>query len=112
MIRAKIYLDEEVDLIADMLRAQGFDALTAQDAGRKGKIDPEQFEFAIQKVMVVLTHNRVDFERLAVEYFEAERNHFEIIIAVQRPPRVVSLRTLNILHRYSADDLKNQLYYI
>lgn len=113
MIRAKVYLDEDVDLITgDMLRAQGFDALTVQGAGRKGKIDHEQFEFAIRDEMVVLTHNRIDFERLAVEYFESERNHFGIIIAVQRPPRIISLRTLNIPHRYSADDMSDQLYYI
>ncbi len=113
MIRAKVYLDEDVDLIvADMLRSQGFSALTAQDAGRKGKIDADQLEFAVQNGMVVLTHNRIDFERLAVEYYELDRDHAGIILAIQRQPKEISTRTLRILNRLSANEIRNQLYYI
>ena len=113
MIRASVYLDEDVDLIiADMLRSQGFAALTTQAAGRKAQGDSEQLEFAIRNGMVVLTHNRIDFQRLAVEYFESGRSHAGIILAIQRPAKEISTRTLRILDRFSADEMRNQLYYI
>lgn len=98
MIRASVYLDEDLDvIIADMLRAQGFAALTLQDVDRKGKPDPEQLGFAIENQMVMLTHNRSDYQRLAIEYFETGRSHSGIILAKQRLPKEISTRTLGIL---------------
>jgi uncharacterized protein with PIN domain len=61
----RLYLDEDVDvLVAEMVRAHGFDALTTREAGRLGESDEAQLTFATAEGRVFLTHNRVHFERL------------------------------------------------
>ena len=68
---AEVYLDEDVDVvIADMLKARGFEAVTARDAGRLGATDIEQLAYAAGQQMVLLSHNRVDFEALQRQYLE------------------------------------------
>ena len=95
MIRAHIYLDEDMDpIVTAMLRSQGFSVTTTQEEGRKGKQDADQLEFACENALVMVTHNRVDYQRLGVEYFESGRSHFGIILAIQRPTRQVSTRIL------------------
>ncbi len=43
----KIYLDEDVNvLLAKLVRLQNFKTLTVSEAGRKGKTDAEQLEYA------------------------------------------------------------------
>lgn len=75
-IFAKVFLDEDVDIIvADIIRSHGFEALTTQEAGRKGSSDADQLDFACEKSYVILTHNRVDFERLALNYFSSNSHH-------------------------------------
>jgi len=44
----ELYLDEDVDvLLAELLRARGFSALTAKDAGNRGLSDANQLAFAV-----------------------------------------------------------------
>lgn len=113
MIRAKIYLDEDVDIIvADMFRSQGYVALTTQEAKRKSFSDSDQLKFATENGMAILTHNRTDYETLAIRYFESGLTHAGIIISVQRLPRSIATRTFKILQRYSAEEIINQVYYI
>ncbi len=64
-----LYLDEDVDiLLAELVRARGFDILTTQEAGQIGQKDPEQIAFAVSQERTFLTHNRVDFERIYGEF--------------------------------------------
>ena len=59
-----IYLDEDVDvLIADLLRARGFVAMTTRDTGNLGVSDSHQLNYAVSGQKALLTHNRVDFGR-------------------------------------------------
>jgi predicted nuclease of predicted toxin-antitoxin system len=109
----KVYLDEDVNvLVAEIIYSRNFEALTVSEAGRKGKSDAEQLEFAINGKYAILTHNRVDYEDLAKEYFESGRNHCGIIIAVRRSPNKIAERLLEILNDFTADELKNQIIYI
>ena len=72
----RIYLDENVSVVvAEILRSRGFEALTAQEAGNKSLSDNKQLEFASANGMAVLTHDRVDFERLATDYFHNDKSH-------------------------------------
>jgi predicted nuclease of predicted toxin-antitoxin system len=109
----ELYLDEDVDvLVADLVRARGFKAVTTQEAGRKKKDDAEQLVFAASQQWTLLTHNRVDFEELAQQYFAAGKTHSGIIIAARRAPYEIARRLLVILNHVTADEMANQIRYI
>jgi predicted nuclease of predicted toxin-antitoxin system len=108
-----VYLDEDVDvLVASLLRSRGFEATTAHQAGQLGKTDAEQLEYAVSQRAAILTHNRTDFEDLAREYFEQEKLHYGIIIAVRNSYQEIVQRLLTILNSTTADEMENQLLYI
>jgi hypothetical protein len=109
----ELYLDEDVDvLVADLVRARGFKAVTTQEAGRKSKGDDEQLAFAAGQQLVLLTHNRVDFEALAQRYFTDGKTHGGIIIAARRDPYEIAKRLLVILNHVTADEMTDQIRYI
>jgi predicted nuclease of predicted toxin-antitoxin system len=109
----ELYLDEDVSvLIADLIRAQGFSVMTTHQAGNLGKSDAEQFDFATNQRKVLLTHNRIDFENLAKKYFDENKTHHGIIIAVRRLPNEMVQRILKILNNITADEIINQILYI
>lgn len=108
-----VYLDEDVDvLVASLLRSRGFEATTAQRAGQLGKTDAEQLDYAVSQKAAILTHNRIDFEDLVLEYFEQERLHCGIIIAVRNPYLEIVQRLLTIMNSTTADEMENQILYI
>lgn len=83
----ELYLDEDVNvLVADLLRARGFGAITAREAGQLQKSDAAQLAYAISQSKVLLTHNRVDFEALAQSYFAAGQMHCGLILATRNQP--------------------------
>jgi len=110
---ARLYLDEDVPVqVAEILRGHGYDVRTARDEGMLGTSDTEQLTFATQQGRVFVTHNRTDFEKLAVQYFEDGRTHGGIICAVRRPPGECARRLRSLLNECTAEDFENQLLYI
>jgi hypothetical protein len=108
-----IYLDEDVDvLVADLLRARGFVAVTTRDAGNLGTNDSHQLGHAVATQQAILTHNRVDFEALANSYRASAQSHFGIIIAVRHPAHEIVRRLLLILNQVTADEMVDMLRYI
>ena len=109
----KLYLDEDVDvLVAELILSQGFQAITTNEVRRKGEEDPQQLEYAVSQQCAIVTHNRVDFEMLAQQYFADGQTHHGIIIAVQRQPNKIAELLLNILNNFTADEMVNQIIYI
>ena len=109
----ELYLDEDVDvLIAHLLRARGFDALTTQEAGLIASSDEEQLAFAARIGKTFLTHNRADFETLTGEYLSASKDHYGVIIAVRHHPYEILRRLLILLNQVTTDEMKNQLRYV
>jgi predicted nuclease of predicted toxin-antitoxin system len=109
----ELYLDENVSvLVAQLVRARGFAATTTQEAGQAGKSDPEQLAYATSRRWAILTHNRVDFERLAAQHFTTGQTHCGIIIAVRRSPYEIVRRLMEILNHVTADEIENQVRYI
>ena len=107
-----VYLDEDVYvLIANLLHFRGFSATTTQ-AGQRGKSDAEQLEFATGLGAAILTHNHTDFESLAQEYFNINKSHSGMIIAVRRPYTEIVRRLLTILDSTTSDEMENQILYI
>ena len=108
-----LYLDEDVNvLIAELLRARGFDALTARDANRLQAKDSEQFAYAVSQKRTIVTHNRVGFEELVRRYFDSGQMHYGVIFAVRRSPQEITQRLLAILNQVTADEMQNQVRYI
>lgn len=109
----ELYLDEDVSrFVAVLLRARGFKVITTQEAGNIGATDEQQLAFAAENQLTLLTHNRVDFERLVQQYFEQNRDHFGVIIALRRPPNEIVARLLRILNTRTWDEMRNQVVYI
>lgn len=109
----KVYLDEDVHvLVADLVRARGFQISTTRDANNLGKSDEEQLQYAAQNGLAILTHNRVDFEKLAVDYFNHGRTHTGIIVIARHSPFEIAKRLLLKLNDLTADEMSNQLLYL
>ncbi len=109
----ELYLDEDVDiLVADLVHGYGFIAETTRDAGNLQSTDAEQLEYAVSQQKTLLTHNRVDFEALAMQYFDSGKTHYGIIMATRRSPYEIIRRLLLILNHVTWDEMQNQLRYI
>ena len=110
---AELYLDEDVSVvIGGMLVARGFRALTTRDEGRLRATDEDQLRYAASLKMVLLSHNRVDFEALHRRSLDEGREHWGILIAARRRPPITVEHILRLLDRLTADELKNQLFYV
>ncbi|MBR8837744.1 MAG: DUF5615 family PIN-like protein [Stigonema ocellatum SAG 48.90 = DSM 106950] len=108
-----LYLDEDVNvLVAELLKARGFEATIARDVSKLQKSDAEQLADAVSQRQTLLTHNRVDFEALAKLCFATGQMHYGIIFTVRRPPQQIVQRLLIILNHVTVDDMQNQVRYI
>ncbi|HEY1390502.1 MAG TPA: DUF5615 family PIN-like protein [Ktedonobacterales bacterium] len=109
----ELYIDEDVDvLVADLLRARGFDALTTRDVRRLHATDEEQLAFAASEQRALLTHNRADFEALHQAYMDSGLHHTGILIAVRHPAYEIVRRLLLILNAVTADEMQDQVRYL
>lgn len=82
---AALYTDEDMSaLVATLLKSRGLDVVTVPEQATLGKTDKEQLEFATSIGGCILTHNRVDFERLHLQYMEENKQHFGIIIVLRK----------------------------
>ena len=96
----RLYLDEDVNvLVADLLKARGFDVITARDA--------EQLAYAVSQARTLVTHNRTDFEELVQAYFASGQTHHGVISAVRRSPQEIAQRLLVILNHVTADEMQS-----
>jgi hypothetical protein len=75
----RVCLDDDVDvLLGRLLDARGFDSLSASRAGNLAWPDQRRLEFAAAEERVLITHNRVDFEELAKQWWKQSRDHGQI----------------------------------
>jgi hypothetical protein len=108
-----LYADEDVDvLIKPLLKAKGFTVYTTLDEGMLGKTDREQLEHAISLKAAFLTHNKVDFEKLAGQFLEERKEHFGVILATRRNVYELARRTARFLEMHKMDGIKNRVWYI
>jgi uncharacterized protein with PIN domain len=110
---ATIYTDEDVSkLVATLLRARGFDVTTTIEQGMLSRSDSQQLAYAASVDRCLLTHNRVDFERLHLEYMTAGWEHSGIIVIPQKNAYEIAQRAAILLNTLTADEIANQLLYV
>jgi hypothetical protein len=98
-------------LVATLLRSRGLDVTTVPEQATLGKTDREQLEFATFLGRCILTHNRVDFERLHFQYLEEGKQHSGIIVVPQKNAYEVTRRIGILVSALTADEIINQLLY-
>jgi hypothetical protein len=109
----RLYLDEDVSVIVgELLRARGYDSVSTRDVNQLGATDEDQLAFAAGAERVLVTHNRVDFERLISRYFNDDIHHFGVIIAHRRFPNEMAVRILKALKGKNRGSLIDQVLYL
>jgi len=111
-IFASLYMDEDMSaLVATLLRSRGLDVTTVPEQSTVGKTDSEQLEFAASLGRCLVTHNRVDFERLHLQFIEEGREHCGIIVAPQKTAYEVVQRVGVLVNTLTVDSINNQSLY-
>lgn len=109
----RVYLDEDVDvLLATVLAAHGIDCTTTVASGNLGQTDEDQLAFAARDSRILITHNRIDFENLAVAWWGQQRDHAGIVLAIRRADTYDLLRhILPVLQLYDQSGWLNAVLY-
>lgn len=111
-IFASLYMDEDMSaLVATLLHSRGLDVTTVPEQSTLGKTDSEQLEFAASLGRCLVTHNRVDFERLHLQFIEEGREHCGIIVVPQKTAYEVVQRVGILVNTLTVDSINNQLLY-
>ena len=110
---ARLYLDEDVHRrVAVALQLRGFDAVSAHQLGRWGLTDEEQLAYAAAEGRALFSYNAADYLRLHLEWMRLGKQHAGIVISEQLPVGETARRLLLFLNRVSADELRNQVYWL
>jgi len=106
----RLYIDEDVwGGLAAALRERGYDAVDVHEAEQEQVSDEQQLVFAVLKQRALLTYNKKHFVPLAIEWWEAGRPHYGIVISVQLAPGELLRRILNLFERETAESIANQV---
>jgi len=105
----RVTLDEGIDVLpAPLLTARGMEVLAAVGAGYPGWGDEAQLVFAAKNSRVLVSHNRADFEALAVLWWSRQQDHAGVVLAVRRASPYDLLRhVLPVLARYDQGGWRN-----
>ncbi len=110
----RLYLDEDVSvLVAQLLRPHGFEVCTTLDAHNLGNSDAAQLRYAAEHHCTLLTHNRIDYERLHAEGLRDLRPNAGILIANRRASDFdLARRIMAVLNRFTPEEIANHLLYL
>lgn len=110
---AKLYLDENIDiLLAALMAHRGFYATTAHAAELLGADDSTQLFYASTHGYCLVTHNLREFEQLHQSIISAGQTHAGIVIASAHNVYTLATRLVRLLDSLTADEIFNQLLYI
>jgi predicted alpha/beta hydrolase len=97
------------------LRAQGFDVLRTEEAGKDKASDEEQLAFATQEGCSILTFNIRDFAPLHGHWQAESRHHAGIVVSQQMGGREYGLllqRMQRLLNHFTAEQMVNNFVHL
>ena len=98
----KFYLDEDLSpKIAELMRKQGIDCISAHEIKAIQISDLKQLELASGKKRCLVTKNRNDFIRLTVQFFNDHAPHYGVLIIPNSIPGDRFSLVANLLTRYA-----------
>lgn len=114
LLIGRLYFDEDADArLAMALRQRGYDVMTTADVGLLEASDEEQLVYAASQQRALVTHNIKHFPGVHAAWVEAGREHWGVIILIGHSAVSVWLRRMeNLLNRFSAEELQNQLLFL
>ena len=111
-----LYGDENAQnkILINLLRRDGVDFLTSNEAGKGGAPDNDQLEFCSQQQRVILTLDRGDFQRLHAEWMRSGRDHAGIIIVTRSVfwPPSVHLLIMRLQRERTPEQMRNAILFL
>jgi len=108
----KYYLDEDLSpKIAELLRKQGVDCISAHEIEMIQVSDLEQLMLAARHKRCMVTKNRDDFIRLTVQFFNDHLSHYGVLIIPHTIPGDRFSLIVNALVRYALNNPKRMPSY-
>ena len=111
-----LYLDENVPpLLANLLREERWDVVSAHEVGMVGKGDEEQLRYAASSGRAILTFDQKHFRPMYDEWWFAGRTHSGIILSREfKMDEIAELLRLirNLMALVRPEELQNSLTYL
>jgi hypothetical protein len=98
--------------LADALRRRGHDAIHVREVERLGRDDESQLEYAAGQRRCFVRFNVGEFVVLHGKCVHVGREHSGIIVSAQKPLGQVFREMLAFLQTHSADEVRNQSFFI
>jgi uncharacterized protein with PIN domain len=103
----KLYVDADITpRLARALRERGYDVLSAHEAGMAEASDSEQMAFATAHERALLTCNAGDFTAIFEDYWDADREHFGLIVSEQLELGEMIRRVTRLLDAVDLEDMR------
>ena len=100
----RFFLDEDLsDRVARIARDLGLDVCSVHEVNREELDDPEQFDYATEHNMVMVTRNRDDFLALNDEYHAAGMPNCGLLIVLPSLPGNQPARIAHRLKEWAAE---------
>ena len=113
MSAIRLFMDEDVyGAVVTALRRGGIDAISTAEAGRGGKSDESQFDWASNENRALFTFNVGHFADLHTMRLTEGRHHAGIIVSSQRPIGDVIRRLLHLANRLDAESMRDRLEFL
>jgi hypothetical protein len=114
-LKLAYYFDDNIatrPVVAGLV-ARDISAITADQAGNRGKADAEHLEFAARIGLVLVTADRGDFTALHWDWVAAGRDHAGIVLVRQRTSIGRQIDALVRLHTVqTAEDARGRLLFL
>jgi hypothetical protein len=111
-----LYHDEDAleGALVSALRRAGFDCLTVNEAGMRGRSDEIQLRFATERGRVLFTKNTADFRRLDAEWRIAGKHHAGIIVLTDHRASVgLQIRAFQAMAaKFSPEDMIDRVEFL